>query len=312
MKRSSAAGIASLGLAAFIWGSTFVAQSVGMDYIGPFTYNGVRFLLGAAALLPLALLREIRAKRAGRISPIADKKAFLSLCAHGALLGAALFAASSFQQAAFLYTEPGKIAFITALYMLFVPLLGLPFGKRVPPLIWACVALGGAGMYVLSMPAGGAGSWNRGDLYSLACALLFAVQILLVERFAPRHDAVTLSCAQFFVSGALACCVIPFAESPSPAAIRAALWTLLYAGLLSCGVAYTLQMVGQKRTESTLASLIMCTESVFGVLSAAVALKQFPSPRETLGCVMMFAAIIAAQFAGRTKSDVPQSDGNAA
>ncbi len=308
MKHSRLFGVLSLFAAAFIWGSTFVAQSVGMEYIGPLTYNGIRFLMGAAVLLPLALLREKRAGRAGHATPLNDKNERRSLLLHGALLGAALCVASDFQQAAFLYTEPGKIAFITALYMLFVPLLGLPFGKRVPLFIWGCAALGGAGMYVLSMPAGGAGSWNRGDLLSLACALFFAVQILLVERFSPRHDPVSLSCVQFFFSGALSACVTPFFESPSPQAVRGALWTLLYAGILSCGVAYTLQMAGQKHTESTVASLIMCTESVFGVLSAAVALHKIPTAREAVGCVMMLAAILASQFAGRTKNAAPQGN----
>ena len=300
MKRSQLKGALILLLAAFIWGSSFVAQSIGMEKIDAFTYNGIRTLMGAAALLPLVLTKLF--KKAKNKTPAAKTELKNSvrhtlLC--GAMLGLALCAASNFQQFAFYDSTPGKIAFITALYMLFVPILGLFLGKRAHILTWGCVLLGGVGLYFLSFPAGGLGSVNRGDMLALVCAVLYAVQILMVERFVEDCDPVALTFVQFLVSGAISCGLMFVFETPVLADINAVIWPLLYSGLLSCGVAYTLQTVGQKYTESTLASLIMCMESVFGVLSAAVILSQVPAPRELLGCALMLTATVSAQLIGK-------------
>ena len=308
MKKSQFRGILCLSIAAFVWGSSFVAQSIGMEKIEAFTYNGIRTLMGAAVLLPFVLVKDLRGLRG--VSPEdrtalkqENKQAWIA----GAIMGAALCVASNFQQFAFNYTTPGKIAFITALYMLFVPIFGLFLGKKPPVLIWACVLLGGAGLYFLSFPAGGFSAINTGDVLSLICAVFFAVQILLVERYAENHDPVKLSFVQFLVSGVISCLLMFVFETPRIPDINAAILPLLYSGVLSCGVAYTFQVIGQKYTESTLASLIMCTESVFGVLSAAVILKQIPTGREITGCVMMFTAIIAAQLAGQRKAKTTES-----
>ncbi len=296
-KRSQLSGALILLLAAFIWGSSFVAQSIGIERIDAFTYNGVRTLMGAATLLPLALIREIRDKT----PPAQKRQAKKRVLIRGSALGLALCAASNLQQFAFYDSTSGKIAFITALYMLFVPILGLFLGKRVGALTWGCVALGGVGLYFLSVPESGMGGVSRGDILALACAFFYAIQILMVERFVGESDPVELTFIQFTVSGLLSCGLMFAFETPTLAGINAAILPLLYSGVLSCGVAYTLQTVGQKTTESTLASLVMCTESVFGMLSAAVILKQFPNRRELLGSALMLIAVIAAQFAGTGK-----------
>ncbi len=303
MRKTQLKGIAALAVAAFIWGSTFVAQSIGMENLGPFSYNGIRTLMGAAVLLPFVLLRAFkRKKQRTPAEEAAHKRELRALLGAGTALGIALCVAANLQQAAFAYTSSAKIAFITALYMLFVPLFGLVFGKKPALLTWAGVLAGIAGLYLLSFPGDTPESMNRGDLLSLACAVGFAVQILLAERYAGRHDPIQLSFIQFIVSGALSCIMMLLFETPSVHSVRAAIWPLLYAGVLSSGVAYTLQLVGQRHTEATLASLIMCTESIFGLVSAAIVLHEIPTGRELLGCALMFAAIITVQFTERKKA----------
>ena len=300
MRKTQLKGALILLLTAFIWGSSFVAQSIGMEKIDAFTYNGVRTLMGAAALLPFVLITlRKKAKLRTPEARTALKKSVKRTLLSGAALGLVLCAASNFQQFAFYDSTSGKIAFITALYMLFVPVLGLFLGKRVHILTWGCILLGGVGLWFLSVPANGPGNVNRGDILALVCAVLYAVQILMVERFVEDCDPVALSFIQFLVSGAISCVLMFIFETPRLADINAAILPLLYSGLLSCGVAYTLQIVGQKYTESTLASLIMCMESVFGVLSSAVVLGQFPNSRELLGCALMLTAIVAAQLVGK-------------
>lgn len=300
MKKTQLKGVLILFATAFIWGSSFVAQSIGMEKIEAFTYNGIRTLMGAAVLLPFVAVRDRRSyvslsAEARVLWKKTSKKTWLA----GAVLGVALCIASNFQQFAFNYSTSGKIAFITAMYMLIVPILSLFLGKKAPWLLWVCVGVGAVGLYFLSFPAGGVTAINRGDVLALICAFFFAVQILLVERYVDRFDAVKLSFVQFVVSGAISCLLMFIFETPSIPAINSAILPLLYSGILSCGFAYTFQIVGQKYTESTVASLIMCMESVFGVLSAAVVLRQIPTGREFLGIALMFTAIIASQFADK-------------
>ena len=300
MKKSQFKGVLCLCIAAFVWGSSFVAQSIGMEKIEAFTYNGIRTLMGAATLLPFVLIKNLRNNASASPADHEErKKTKKRTWAAGAVLGLALCVASNFQQFAFNYTTSGKIAFITALYMLFVPIFGLALGKKPPALIWGCIVLAGTGLYFLSIPAGGVTSFNRGDVLSLICAAFFAVQILLVERYADDNDPIELSFVQFLVSGAISCVLMFIFETPRIPRINEAILPLLYSGVMSCGVAYTLQVVGQKYTESSLASLIMCAESVFGVLSAAVILHEIPTGREIAGCAMMLTAIVAAQMAGK-------------
>ena len=306
MKKSKWFGAVILFAAAFIWGSSFVAQSIGMEKIEAFTYNAVRTMMGAATLLPLVTFRDLKTlrgqtKEAREAYKKTEKRTWLA----GAALGVALCFASNFQQFAFNYTQPGKIAFITALYMLFVPILGIFLKKKIPPLTWCCVALGAVGLWFLSVPAGGFTEVNPGDVLALICAVFYAVQILMVEKYAAVYDPIKLTFVQFLVSGGVSGVLTFIFETPNAADINAAILPLLYSGVLSCGVAFTFQTVGQKYTESTLASLIMCMESVFGVLSAMVILKQIPTAREWIGCGLMLTAIVAAQFADRLKKIKP-------
>lgn len=298
MKKTQWKGVVMLLITALIWGSAFVAQSVGMESVEAFTFNGIRTLLGGLVLLPFVLARDRHAVRgmdaAGlRQKRTADTKALLC----GVALGVVFCAAGNVQQFAFNYSTPGKIAFITSLYMFFVPLFGLFLKKRVPLITWICVLFGFVGLYFLCIGPGGLGAVNRGDLLTFICAALFAVHILMVERFAPGLDGLRLSMTQFFTSGVISCVLMLLFESPQLPDIRTAALPILYAGVLSCGLAYTFQILGQKYTEATVASLIMCMESVFGALASALVLRERLTGREILGCVIMFAAIIVSQLA---------------
>lgn len=296
-----------LMLTALIWGSAFVAQSVGMDYIGPFTFNSIRCLMGALVLLPViwVLGRKNRKKVAGvqgshTQTGREDKK---TLWIGGILCGIALAAGSSFQQVGLLYSSAGKAGFITALYILIVPILGIFLGKKVGIKIWAGVVIATVGIYFLCMKEGF--HIVFGDLLMMAGALLFALHILIIDYFAPRADGVKLSCIQFFVSGIF--CGVPMLiwEKPTTGAILAAHLPLLYAGVLSCGVAYTLQVIAQKDADPTVASLILSLESVFAALTSWAIMHETRTPKELLGCVLVFIAIILAQLPEKT----PQEDG---
>ncbi len=293
-------------LTAFIWGSSFVAQSVGMENVQAFTFGGIRTLMGAAALLPIILVRDIKdAKRLTPMQKKEKKKTDRRSYAHGVILGLALCVASNFQQWAFNYTEAGKIAFITAFYMLFVPILGLFLKKKVPVFVWLCAVLGCVGLYFLCIADNGIGGINKGDVLSFICSIFFAVHILVIERFEGGCDAVKLSFVQFLVSGGVTCVLMFIFDTPNINAINAAIIPLLYSGVLSCGVAYTLQIVGQKYTEATLASLLMCMESVFGVLCAAIVPPgERLTTNEIIGCVVMFAAIILSQVVPAKKKEI--------
>lgn len=290
-------GVLMLLLTAFVWGSSFVAQSVGMESVEAFTFNGIRTLMGAAVLLPFILLRDKKETRgmdeAGlRARREMDKKALR----YGAILGVVLCAASNFQQFAFYDSTSGKIAFITAFYMFFVPLFGLFLKKRVPLLTWICVAVGVVGLFFLCIDPNSNAGINRGDILALCCSVVYAIHILLIERFAPDVDGIKLSCVQFAASGTISCILMFIFETPRMSAILSAVVPLLYSGIMSCGLAYTFQIIGQKYTEATIASLIMCMESVFGVLGGAVLLHELLTGREIAGCVIMFVAIIFAQL----------------
>lgn len=303
-RTDSLKGILILLLTAIIWGSSFVAQSKGMEHIEAFTYSAVRMPMGSAVLLPYLLLRRRRLPREER-GPFLDAKTLR----RGVVLGVVFCIACNLQQHAFAVPEAraGKIAFITAFYMFFVPLLGSFLKKRVPLTTWLAVVAGLGGLWLLCVEPGAVAggfwtSFNRADVLSLACALFFAVQILMIERFAADCDGIKLSFVEFLVGGVLsAICMLLF-ENPSAPAIRAAIVPLLYSGVMSCGLAYTFQIVGQKYTEATVASLIMCLESVFAVISSAILLRERLSPRELAGCGVMFAAILISQLADIRKN----------
>lgn len=277
-------------LTALIWGAAFVAQSAGMEQNGPFTFNTIRMILGGIVLIPcIALFDKMRHVRLGWRS--ADKNLWVGGC----LCGVALFTGATLQQFGIQYTSAGKAGFITALYVIFVPLCRLFAGKRPGKLLWGSVALAAVGMYLLCMD--GSLALSKGDVLVLLGAFGFTAHILIIDHFSQKVDGVRMSCIQFFVAGALSLVCMFLFEAPSVPAILSAWAPILYAGLLSCGVAYTLQVVAQKDTDPTVASLILCLESVFAVLFGWLLLGETLSMKELLGCILMFVAIVLAQFA---------------
>jgi drug/metabolite transporter (DMT)-like permease len=282
-------------LTATIWGIAFVAQSVGMEYLGPFTFNSVRCLIGGAVLLPLIWVREKKAVWI-QASDTAEQKRIRkkNLVSGGICCGLLLFLASNFQQFGIQYTTVGKAGFITACYIVIVPVLGLFLGKKCSPFLWAAVFLALTGLYLLCITDGF--SIGLGDLLVLVCALLFSFHILVIDRFSPLADGVKMSCIQFFICGILSGIAALFTESLEVSALFDAWVPLLYAGVLSCGVAYTLQIVGQRGMNPTVASLILSLESCISVLAGWILLGQKLSSREIFGCAVMFAAIVLAQL----------------
>ena len=287
-------------LTAIIWGSAFVAQSVGMEHVEPFTFTFTRSIIGGVVLIPvIVLLRKTDSAAMRRDSQGKDFAGIKGITKYewlgGICCGIALCAASNFQQIGMLHTTVGKAGFITALYVVIVPILGLFLRKRVPALIWFCVVLSVAGLYLLCMPKG-AFSLAQGDVLVLICALLFSFHILIIDYFSPKGDGVVISCIQFFVCGILSGIIMLFVENPTFANIMDAKWSILYAGALSSGVAYTLQVVAQKGVNPTVASLILCLESVVAVLAGWIILGDKLTSRELAGCILMFVAIVLAQL----------------
>lgn len=277
-----------LFLTAFIWGTAFVAQSVGMDHLGPFGFNGIRSLIGGVALLPCIYIL-------GKINKNSNEKGDVkTLVTGGVCCGLALFAASSMQQIGIQYTTAGKAGFITAFYIVLVPVFGIFLGKKTGWKIWLAVALALAGLYFLCITE--SFSVGRGDIYVFIGALLFTVHILVIDYFAPRTDGVKMSCIQFFVAGILSMFPMAAFETTTVEGIMRSWGPLLYAGVLSCGVAYTLQIIGQKNMNPTVASLILSLESCISVLAGWVILGEQLSVREGVGCILMFAAIVLAQI----------------
>lgn len=279
---------ALLVLTALIWGVAFVAQSVGSEHVGPFTFLSSRSLIAGVALLPLIAFRR---RSAPAPKTPADRR---KLWIGGLLCGCALTVASAFQQIGIAETTVGKAGFITALYIVIVPLFGLFLKKRVPLMVWLGVALAAVGMYLLCITEGF--SIFRGDFFVLLCAACYSVHILVIDYFSPRVDGVRMACIQFFTCGIVSGIVMLIAEKPTADILLAAWLPILYAGLLSSGVGYTLQIIAQKNVPPTVASLLMSLESVFSVLAGWVLLGQALSLRELLGCVLVFAAILLAQL----------------
>ena len=283
-------------LTAFIWGVAFVAQSVGGDQVGCFTFNGVRSLIGAVVLIPVILfLDRQRKKELGEEEFLKQRGDGKTLILGGICCGIMLCIASNFQQYGISFTTVGKAGFITALYIILVPILGLFVKKKVGAKIWFGVALATVGLYMLCMTSESF-SLSRGDFLVLICAGFFSLHILIIDHFSPKCDGVRLSCIQFFVCGIISMAAAFIFENPNLEAIISGWLPILYAGVLSCGVAYTLQIVGQKNMDPTVASLILSLESVFSVLAGWVILNQTLSGRELFGCVLMFGAIILAQL----------------
>ena len=294
-KRGELLHTLALLVCAAIWGSAFVAQSVGAEYVGAFTFLAVRNWIAVVFLIPVIFVRDTILKKRGRpsVRP-ANRTQRRFLLMGGAACGFFLCAASAFQQVGIRYTTTAKAGFITALYVVIVPILSVFFGKSVKSRIWMCVALAVLGLYLLCMR--GELSLSFGDGVVLVCAFLFACQIMTVDYFAPQVDTVRLSQTQFLVTALLSTvCMLLFEDLSTDSLIKA-LPSIAYAGVMSSGVAYTLQIIGQQNLNPAIASITMSLESVFAALAGWIVLGQSMSFRELAGCVLMFAAIILAQL----------------
>ncbi|MBQ8815497.1 MAG: DMT family transporter [Lachnospiraceae bacterium] len=327
-KNDQLVGSAILLLTAFIWGMAFVAQSTGMDHIEPFTMNCARSVLGGLALLPLVVAGRLRARSGaadraknsgqtlansaqenadtvvnaeGRASGDAGKEKLRVTVIGGVCCGAFLAVASALQQFGICYTTVGKAGFITTLYIVMVPLAGIFWKKKVAGRVWISVALAALGMYLLCMNE--SFTINPGDIYVFCCAIAFTGHILVIDHFSPKVDGVMMSCIQFFTCAVISGIAMLLFEEPAWANIYAARLPILYAGIMSSGVGYTLQIIGQKHTEPVVASLIMSLESVFAVLGGWLLLNQTLSGKELLGCAVVFVGILLVQLPERRKNE---------
>ncbi len=287
MKARKARGNFLLLLTAMIWGSSFVAQSAGADLISPAFFNGTRMLLGSLLLSPLAVYRM------RRYVPASSRR---TLLLGGACCGVLMFTGSYMQQTGIAYTTAGKAGFLTAIYVVLVPVLGIFLKKKPRPILWVSVALACVGLYFLCF-TDKTFSLAMGDAAMLGGAVMFALHIMVVDHFSPLVDGVCLSFVQFLTAGSLGMVVAFITEQPSFAALSAAAVPILYTGVFTMGVAYTLQIVAQKDTDPTVASLILCMESVFAVVFGWLILHETLSLREGVGSVFMFVAILLAQLA---------------
>jgi drug/metabolite transporter (DMT)-like permease len=274
-------------LMSLLWGSTFVAQQIGMQRgLGPLTFNGLRFTLGALALVPVMAWR----KRHLKLSP-----ADAGLPVKGALLAALfMFAAASFQQIGLQYTSSANAGFITGLYVVLVPLIGIFLKHKARQSLWAGIAVCVAGLYLLSITDGL--RMGKGDLLILACAFLWAGQILAIDHAARRGDAIKIACLQAAIVALLSLVGGLVFETWSLAAVKAGSGAVAYSGLLSVGVAFTLQVVCQKRCPPAPAAVIMSMEAVFAALAGYFILSQTLTPRAILGCCLIFCGMLIVQL----------------
>ena len=292
-------------LTAIIWGSAFVAQKSGMDYLEPFTFNGIRTFIGGLVLIPVIFFME-KKNPPEEISREEKTKKNKELLIGGICCGLALFAASSLQQFGVSYTTAGKAGFITTLYVVFVPIISVLLRKKVRPIMWLCVAMGAVGLYLLCM-TDASFRLTFGDTLVLLCAVAFAVHILTVDHFSPKMDGIKLSCIQFLTVGIVSMVCMFIFEHPDIHAILDCAVPILYAGMLSCGLGYTFQEVAQKHAGPTVASLLMSLESVFAVVFGALLLHETMSMRELSGCLIIFIAVIISQLPEKK----PQKEGEA-
>ncbi len=289
--------------AALFWGSTFVAQEIAAKtyHLGAFSYQSTRMLVGSFVLIPLILFIKHMSKKNGTYKK-PTKAENKTLIIAGVVCGVILCVAACLQQYAIEdpNTNSGKIAFITAMYILIVPIIYFFFGKKVKLRVIVAALMGAVGLYFLSV-TNGFSSVTYGDVLGMLCSICFSFHILAVDYFAPKVDGIKLSSIQFFVCGVLALIPTVLMEKPALSDILACWGPILYAGVFSCGIAYTFQILGQQNTNPTVASILMSFESVFGVLTGIVILGNIPTVREAIGCVIMFSAIIISQLPSKSK-----------
>ena len=297
MKHFPAKNLCLLLLASMIWGTGFVAQAVGMDHLGPFAFNAIRSFVGGVALIPVLLFFGRFKSAERKAEERANRK---TLLIGGLCCGLALGVASCLQQVGMQYTTVGKAGFITALYIVLVPIFGIFLKKRVPKAVWVSVLLAVAGLYCLCITE--SFTVAPGDLCVMLCAFVFTAQILLVDHFVTVVDGVELSCCQFFFVTAFSLMGSLLFEHPTWTGLTMAAGAILYAGLLSSGVGYTLQILAQKGSNPTVISLLLSLESVFATISGAAILGDRLSGREYFGCALMLAAVVLAQLPDRKKA----------
>lgn len=287
-------GDALLLLTAMIWGSAFVAQKVGMDHIGPFMYTGIRFAMGALFLTPFMMFFS-------RYRPFVTQKqpGGASLASAGLLAGALLFGGTILQQIGIIYTTAGKAGFITGLYVVIVPLLGLIWGFRPGAGGWAGAALAVTGLYLLTVEKGF--SLGTGDSLVIACAFMYALHVLVIAWAAPRLDVLKLSVIQFWVCSGISLAAGFFVEKTTWAAVSGAAVPLLYGGLLSVGVGFTLQVVAQRKAPPAHAAIILSLETVFAVMAGMLVLEEMLPARGWAGCALMLSGMLAAQVQAQKK-----------
>ena len=287
-------GSLAILVATVIWGSAFIAQSVGMDYIGPFTFQTMRSVLAVPFLIIVIFLIER--------SPAKSIEKWLEpdLWKAGLPCGVALFIAAGLQQMGIVHTTAGKAGFITAMYIVLVPILGVFLRKKPPFTAWIGVLLAVAGLYLLSCV--GVTQVNIGDLYLLGCALGYAVQITLVDQMGISVDGLRLNCVQSLFCGIFSGIVMFLTEDVVISNILSCWIPLVYAGIFSLGIAFSLQIIGQKHLEPTPAALIMSLESVFAVLFGWLLLHERMSTAELCGCALVFCAVILSQIPAKIKT----------
>ena len=288
-------------LTAAIWGFSFVAQRTGMDHVGPFTFNAARFVAGALVLLPFMAAFDRRRTREGSapVSILSRK-----LLSGGAIAGTVLFAAAALQQSGIAFTTAGKTGFITSLYVVLVPVLGLAVGLRPPVAVWIGAALAVVGLYFLTIEGDFQMGW--GDLLVLAGAVMWAVHFLVLGRLSPGADPVKLAFAQFVVCAALSAIAALLVEQPTAAGLRAAAAAILFSGIFSVGLGYTLQVVAQRHARPADTAIILSLEAVFAVVGGALFLGEQLSARALFGCALMLAGILISQLAGRPEEAVAE------
>lgn len=291
-------------LTALVWGLSFISQSKGVETVPPIAFNGLRSVLGGLVLLPVIAFLDARKKQKGEPVYKMDKPLLIG----GLICGMLLCLASTLQTAGMVETSPGKAGFITALYMVIVPIIGLFMGKKPRPVILLSVLIAVGGLYLMCIQPGEF-VLSQGDILVFLCAFVFAGHILAIDYFSPKVDGVKLACLQFFVCGIINLVWMCFTQIPSLDVVLDAWLSIGYSGVMSCGVAYTLQIVGQKYTDPTSASILMSLESVFATLSTVVFIALGMdltggalTAREIWGCVLMFAAIILVQLPEKQKA----------
>jgi drug/metabolite transporter (DMT)-like permease len=283
-----------LVLAALIWGFAFVGQRTGMEHLGPFAFNAARFFIGGLTLLPLIAFLDRQRRRVDlRVIPLDDR----ALLRGGVLAGVVLFAGATLQQTGIVFTTAGKTGFITSLYVVLVPLLGLFLGHRPSAAVWVVAGLAAAGLYFLTSEGGLRMAW--GDLLVLAGAFVWAIHFLLLGRLSPRTDTVKLALIQFMACAALSAAAALLTETTTAAGLRAALVPILYTGILSVGVGYTLQVIALRHARPADAAILLSLEAVFAVLAGWLLLNEQLTTRAFFGCALMLAGILISQLVGR-------------